>query len=162
MKRMVAEKEERCWRTFCKEHRHKDLWEIVRWAKDPRRLKTRIWNLKDRERRVLSSEEEKVEGLVRDLFGWREGTIDLEETQAVKREWGVKDIEETKVFVEKALIGTKNSSAPGPDWVSYQLIKAVRDTPLGQGVIKEVAESLLEGRTPPEWREMRVVLIPKP
>ena len=25
-----------------------------------------------------------------------------------------------------------------------------------------MAESLLEGRTPPEWRKMRVVLIPKP
>ena len=67
-----------------------------------------------------------------------------------------------KALVEKALIGAKNSSAPGPDGVTYHLIKAVRDTPLGQRVIKEVAESLLEGRTPLEWREMSVVLIPKP
>ena len=33
--------------------------------------------------------------------------------------------------------------------------------PLGEGVMKDIAESLLEGRTPLRWREMRVVLIPK-
>ena len=53
-----------------------------------------------------------------------------------------------KALVEKALMGTKNSLAPGPDGISYRLIKAVKDAPLGQGVIKEVAESLLDGRTP--------------
>ena len=77
MKRMVAEKKEKCWRTLYEEHGHKDPWEIVRWAKDPWRLKTRMRNLKDREGRVLSSEKEKVEGLVRDLFGWEEGLMDL-------------------------------------------------------------------------------------
>ena len=54
------------------------------------------------------------------------------------------------LMVFTAIMGTKNSSAPGPDGVSYRLIKAVRDTPLGQGVMKEVAEGLLEGRTLPE------------
>ena len=78
MKRMVAEKKEKCWRTFCEEHGHKDPWEIVRWAKDPWRLKTRMRNLKDKEGRALGSEKEKVEGLVRDLFGWREGMTELE------------------------------------------------------------------------------------
>ena len=110
----------------------------------------------------MSSEKEKVEGLVRDLFRWGEGLIDLKGIETDQREWGVEEVEKMKALVEKALMGAKNSSAPGPDGVSYRLIKAVRDTPLGQGVIKEVVESLLEGRTPPEWREMRVVLIPKP
>ena len=118
--------------------------------------------MKDKEGRVLSSEKEKVEGLVRDLFGWREGMTDLEETEAAKREWGVEEVEKMKTLVERALMGTKNASALGPDGVSYRLIKAVRDMPLGQGLMKEVAESLLEGKTPPEWREMRVVFRPKP
>ena len=120
----------------------------MRWAKDPWRLKTRMRNLKDKEGRALGSEKEKVEGLVRDLFGWREGMTDLEETGSAGRERGVEEVERMMALVVRALMGTKNSSAPGPDGVSYRLIKAVRDTPLGQGVMREVAESLLEGRTP--------------
>ena len=100
--------------------------------------------------------------MVRDLFGWREGLIDLEGIGTDKREWGVEEVEKMETLVERALMGTINSSAPGPDGVSYRLIKVVRDTPLGQGLMREVAESLLEGKTPPEWREMRVVLISKP
>ena len=134
----------------------------MRWAKDPSHLKTRMWNLKDREGKLLGSEKEKVEGLVRDLFSWREGMIDLEETETATREWRVEEVKKMKALVKKVFMGTKNSSALGPDGVSYRLIKSVRDTPLGQGVIREVAESLLEGRTPLKWRAMRVVLIPKP
>ena len=64
--------------------------------------------------------------------------------------------------VERALIRTKNSSAPGPDGAGYRLIKVVKDTPLGQGLYEEIAISLLERLTPRRWKEMRVVLIPKP
>ena len=120
----------------------------MRWAKDPWCLKTRMRNLKNLEGRLLDTEKEKLEVLVRDLFSWREGMMDLKETEIATREWGVKEVEKMKALVKKMLMGTKNSLAPGPDGVSYGLIKAVRDTPLGQGVIKEVAESLLEGRTP--------------
>ena len=73
---------------------------------------------------------------------------DLEETGPAGREWGFEEVERMMALVERALMGTQNSSATGPDGVSYRLIKAVRDTTLGQGVMREVAESLLEGRTP--------------
>ena len=45
----------------------------------------------------------------------------------------------------RALIGTKNSSASGPDGISYRLIKPVTDTPLGEELINEVADQPLEG-----------------
>ena len=45
LKRLVGEKKKKCWRTFCEEHGRKDPWEIVRWAKDPWRMKTRMRNL---------------------------------------------------------------------------------------------------------------------
>ena len=41
--------------------------------------------------------------------------------------------------VERALINTKNNSAPGPDGVSYQLLKMIRQTPLGKAVIRDIA-----------------------
>src|SRR6266576_661072 len=49
-----------------------EAWEIVRWAKDPWRLKTRMRNLKDLGGNELVTDEEKVRELVRDLFGWDE------------------------------------------------------------------------------------------
>ena len=64
--------------------------------------------------------------------------------------------------IRRALIGTKNSSAPGPDGISYRLIKAIKDSPLGEEVVNEVALQLLVGTIPDKWKEMRVLLIPKP
>jgi len=32
---LVREKKKKCWQAFCEENREKDLWEIVKWAKDP-------------------------------------------------------------------------------------------------------------------------------
>ena len=70
---MIAEKKEKCWRTYCKENGGKDPWEIVRWAKDPWWLKTRMRNLRNVEGERLVTDQEKVEGLVGDLFGWTDG-----------------------------------------------------------------------------------------
>ena len=65
-------------------------------------------------------------------------------------------------WVLSALGHTKNGSAPGPDGISYHLIKAVRDTRLGQELVDEVVDNLIFGIIPPAWREIRVVFIPKP
>src|SRR4029077_18306037 len=42
MRYLVKEKKEKCWRRFCEESGEKDPWEVVRWAKDPLRLKERM------------------------------------------------------------------------------------------------------------------------
>ena len=65
-------------------------------------------------------------------------------------------------WVRSALSGTKNNSAPGPDGVGYRLIKAVLDTRLGIEVLGEGVAALRGGYIPDRWREMWVVLIPKP
>ena len=69
---------------------------------------------------------------------------------------------EVRRWVLAALGRTKNGSAPGPDGISYRLIKAVRDTRLGRELVDEVVDCLVHGVIPSAWREMRVVLIPKP
>ena len=56
---------------------------------------------------------------------------------------------------------TKNGSAPGPDGISYRLIKAIRDTRLGRELIEEVVDCLQAGVIPGPWREIRVVFIRK-
>ena len=160
MKKLVEEKREKCWRTFCEEHGQRDPWEIVRWAKEPWRLKTRMRNLRDVEGRTLETDEDKSEGLVRDLFRWNDEMV--AERTLDSTEYGRVEIDDMEGRVREAPMGTRNSSAPRPDGISYRLIKAVRDTRLGEELIKEVALHLLEGTIPAKWKEMRVVLIPKP
>ena len=70
--------------------------------------------------------------------------------------------EELENSDRRALGRTKNGSAPGPDGISYRLIKAVKDTRLGRELIEEVVENLWRGVIPAAWRQMRVVFIPKP
>ena len=50
----------------------------------------------------------------------------------------------------------------GPDGVGYRLIKAVRDTRLGREVLGERVAGLQGEYIPNRWRDMWVVLIPKP
>ena len=70
--------------------------------------------------------------------------------------------DEVMEWVRVTLSGTKNNSAAGPDGVGYRLIKSVRDTRLGSEVMDEVVAALQGGYIPDIWRDMRVVLIPKP
>ena len=65
-------------------------------------------------------------------------------------------------WVRGGLSGTKNNSAAGPDGVGQTLIKAVRDPRLGTEVLGKVVAALRGGYIPDRWRDMRVVLIPKP
>ena len=70
--------------------------------------------------------------------------------------------EQLECSVRRALGGTKNGSAPGPDGISCRLIKAVRDTRLGRELIEEVVDNLWRETIPDAWRQRRVVFIPKP
>ena len=65
-------------------------------------------------------------------------------------------------WIRNALSGTKNESAPGPDGICYRLIKMVVETRLGRELIEDIARGLMSGEGPECWREMRMVLIPKP
>ena len=109
----------------------------------------------------LEDDGAKVDRLVRDVFGlpvadpvpWVGEGLGLEFpcSQVQVRGW-----------VLHALGRTKNGSAPGPDGISYRLIKAVRDMRLGRELVDEVVDNLVCGVIPPAWREMRVVFIPNP
>ena len=108
--------------------------------------------------RWLESEGDKVDGLVKDLFG-------EETTQATVVAEGGGECpygeDEVMEWVRNALSGTKNNSAAGPDGVGYRLIKAVQDTRLGTEVLGEVVAALRGGYITDRWRNMRVVLISK-
>ena len=121
-----------------------------------------LWDDKGRK---LEGDSEKAEALVkRNFITDRETNDDNEQEGEGGREVdrGSKEWEEYKSEAKEALRTTKNSSAPGPDGINYKAIKTILATPLGEALLDEVADSLYTGEIPNVWREMKVVMIPKP
>ena len=61
-----------------------------------------------------------------------------------------------------ALSRTSNTPAPGPDGISYKIIKWANKSVLGEYLIDEVVDNIMEGKIPKEWENSKVVFIPKP
>ena len=115
--------------------------------------------LRGADSRWLESVSDKVEGLVHDLLGVEVGWMAVGETGMYMNFPYSK--EPVTVWVHHTLSGTKSNSAVGLDEVVYRLIKAVRDTRLGQEVLCEVVAVLIGGNILDRWSNMRVVLILK-
>jgi len=112
----------------------------------------------------LKTDSEKKNGLIRDHFGWRNEGRNVDEIEEERERYpGLTGINQEKMeeLLRKALAGTSNKSAPGPDRIRYKLIKRVLDLKLGSELIREVAENLIKGRIPKEWQHSKVVMIPK-
>ena len=62
-----------------------------------------------------------------------------------REEYGEEEVKVMAERVERALMGTKNSLASGPDEIGYWLIKAMKDIALGKGLFEEIAIRLVEG-----------------
>ena len=69
MKRMVREKKDCCWRSFCEDSGLRDPWEVVRWPRDPWRMSERIGRLRGSNGDWLEGDKAMVDGLVGDVFG---------------------------------------------------------------------------------------------
>ena len=69
LRNLIRDGKRKCWEDFCTESGERSPWEVVRWAKDPWRLKERMGRLRGSDGEWLDSEEDKVDGLMRDLFG---------------------------------------------------------------------------------------------
>jgi len=73
--------------------------------------------------------------------------------------------ESARRSVEQALRRTKNNSAPGPDNISWRLLKMVSGTQLGRAIIEDVAQVASEEhatRMPENWRKLKMIMLPKP
>ena len=84
----------------------------------------------------------KVDGLVRDVFGvpGEDHAPWVGEGLAAVFTYSCGEV---RGWVLRALRRTKNGSAHGPDGISYQLIKAVRDTRLEAELVEEVVDNLV-------------------
>ena len=157
---MIREKKRNCWQKFLKEHSTKDLWEVVRLAKNPWGSKRRMKTLKDLDGKVIE-EEDRAEALEKAHFLWQDRVAEEEEEDRREDAPGL-GREELKDKVLDALSRTSNTSAPGPDGISYKIIKWGNKSILGEYVIDDVVDNLMEGKFPKEWQDSKVVFIPKP
>ena len=126
---VFADENEACWRKFCEESGEKNPWEVVRWARDPVRLGERMGVLRDAEGTLLGSNQEKVDGFVRDIFS-EEKEGENPGWEGAYPEWPIQD-GVLKEMVLRAIQGTSNKLVAGPDGIGYRLIKLVLGTRLG-------------------------------
>ena len=159
LRNLIQEGTRKCWEDCCTQSGEKSPWEVVRCAKDPWGLKERMGRLRGADGKWLDSERDKVDRLGKDLLG--EGAAQASVVVGAGEECPSSE-DRVMEWVCSALSGTKNNSAAGPDGVGYRLIKVVWDTKLGIEVLGEVVAALRGGYIPDRWREMPVVLIPKP
>ena len=159
LRNLIRDGKRKCWEGFCTESGEKSPWEVVRWAKDPWRLMERMGRLRGTDGEWLESVRDKVDGLVRDLFGEEAAQDAMGMRERGECPYGTEEVME---WVRDALPGTRNNSAAGPDGVGYRLIKAIRDTRMGNELLGEVVAALRGGYILDRWRDMWVVLILKP
>ena len=145
MKALVKRKKEECWRKFCEDSGEKNPWEIVRWARDPFRPGEWMGVLKDAGGILLGSDQEKVDGFVRDIFEEEEegGRPRWERTYP---EWPLQE-ETLREMILKAIRGTSNKSVAGPDGIGYHLIQLVLGTRLGLELVELIMDHLRRGRS---------------
>ena len=148
---------------------------MARLARDPWRLRLSMRELNDDEGNPLITDREKAEALEKRHFHWDKDGRQLEDTEA--KEGGreteeLRELEEERVTpsyskqelkskLRKALQRTSNTSAPGPNGMSYRFIKALRDTIFEDELLTQLAKELQRGRAPMEWQLSKVVMIPK-
>ena len=160
LKWMIREKKRNCWQKLLKEDGTKDPWEVVRLAKNPWGSKSRMKTLKDLEGKVIE-EKERAVALEKAHFLWQDREAEKEEEDIREDAPGL-GREELKDKVLDALSRTSNTSAPVPDGISYKIIKWANKSVLGEYLIDDVVDNLMQGKIPKEWQNSKVVFIPKP
>ena len=161
LRNMIKEKKREHWAAFVEETisgKAQDIWQVIRVARNP--FNTRKTMPADLEGKT--TDEDKAQAFIDHYF---QGSEEVEPDNLLS----MKGITEDKgVLVDrilKALSTTNNSSTPGPDRISYRLLKLIKDTSLGIQVIQFLADflrgkrSILSGSG--DGRDITVVMIPK-
>ena len=138
----------------------KNPWDVVRLAKNSwGRQSQGMCTLENDEGKIWKKDEDKVRVISRRNFRWDD-----------ERTWGEDgtrrfiqdDVKEIEGELREALQGMSNSSAPGPDGISYRFIKAIKDTVLDELLFCQLASYIAKGEIPTEFQLSKVMMIPKP
>jgi len=161
-KKKIKEAKAEQWRKFVEEG--EDVWRIARVAQNPFNLKERCGSLQTEDGKIIEEHDEagKCEAFLQHNIICGEPNPDTERRDKTRR---VVPREETRAAVRTALSRTKNTSAAGPDGVTWRLLKIVKDTRLGRAVLEDVgmvAQLDINYYGETEDRGMTIVIIPKP
>ena len=168
-KGMVKRKKQECWTKFIQQNDHHHPWKIISLARDPFRLRPQMREeIRDNRGNILTQDKEKVKGFQEHNFIW----TPQQESLTVQDSYIKEVLDDTPLEwrieqVVRALLNTKNNSAPGPDGISYRLLKLIRHTTLGKAIIRDIACCFPNNERerediPTAWQEMLTVMIPKP
>jgi len=137
------------------------VWDIVRVCKNPFGMRERCGTLTDKEGKSYETAEEKRRAFIaQNLI-----TNPAAARAVVGQQPRQPPSADTMVKLRHALKKTRNGSAPGPDGISWKLLKMISGTALGRAVLEDVgqvAETARVTRMPEKWRDMKMVMIPKP
>ena len=139
----------------------KEVWDIVRVCKNPFGMNERCGALTDSDGKKYETKEE-----LREAFAQHNLIMDEAEAREEVREQARRmPSTETMTRIHRALKKTRNDNAAGPDGISWKLLKAIKDTRVGKALLEDIGQvaEMEEGsRMSEKWRELKVVMIPKP
>lgn len=134
LKRKIRESKAKCWGDWIEQG--KDMWQIMRVARNPFQLKERCHTLELEDGTII--QEDDSEGKCRAfveynvIHGHSETVVNNRKTTRITPSKRVME------QVRRALEKTKSLSTPGPDGISWRLLKAIKDTKLGTVVLEDI------------------------
>jgi len=157
LRREIRAAKSKMWNDWLEEG--KEVWDIVRTCKNPFNNRARCGTLRDNGQEYETDAEK--------FQAFQEHNLITEPAEARSEvgEQPRRRMKEVDILrVTTALRNTKNGSVPGPDRISWKLLKAIKETELGRAIIEDVAQVALAEATrmPEEWRNMKMVMLPKP
>ena len=163
LRNLIKRKKREHWSSFVEETvsgKAQDIWKVIRVARNPFNTRnTMPATLNNKE-----TDELKAQEIISQHFqGTKEEQVDTELLSSLK---GLqKDKADIVSKLWKALSSTNNTSTPGPDRISYRLLKLLKGTNLGTQTIALLADFLRGKRNilfgEGDGREITVVMIPK-
>lgn len=160
LKRKIKESKAKCWGDWIEEG--KDVWKIARVVRNPFMVKERCSSLETEDGRIIQQDdpEGKCRAFVEHnvIHDYSEPVTNSQKTTRIT------PTPRTMERVGKALGKTKCSSSPGPDGISWRLLKALKDTWLGKAILEDIGQmAQVENRYygEEEWRQVEMVMIPK-
>lgn len=161
LKRLIKEKKKSCWAKFLEEQGHRHPLEVIRLARDPFGTMKAMGDLRDEQGDLLPTDQDKVKAF-QDSLLVGDTKRALTQRKVTSKGPARAASERALAEVEEALNGTKNSSSPAPDQIPYKLMKLIRHTKLGKACLNLVARVVETGRITMRFRDMEMVMIPKP
>ena len=159
LQRQIKEAKAECWQKWISEGR--DVWQCARVARNPFGLHAKCGDIMTEDGRVMTELREKGEAFAQ----YNLITDDIDSTPGTPRRTRrrIPAGKQAMARVMMVLKRTKNSSTAGPDGISWRVWKILKNTRLGRDALQDAAQcGKLCAEQPPQWREARITMIPKP